>query len=143
MVNHPHRARNRSAFLAAVLSRAFAFPAPPDPFLVERCVVAMQRAARAHQVAAMHEPNPLLTEAQQGRADKRLAGLAVAAKRALRSLGAAAAEEQHVAYGRTRDGRLFPVARLAFGGDRRGPCGWLYVAGEVGDTAGGGYAIYR
>ena len=143
MVNHPHRARNRSAFLAAVLSRAFAAPEPPEPFLVERCVVVMQRAARAHQVAEMNELNVPLTEDQRSRAEKRLAALALAANRALRSLGAASTNAQSVAHSRTPDGRPFAVARLAFGGNARGPCGWLYVAGEAGDTAGGGYAIYR
>jgi hypothetical protein len=50
MTNHPHRSHNRSAYLGALLARAF--PAA-DPTAIERAVFEMQRAAvRAQRVAA-------------------------------------------------------------------------------------------
>ena len=133
-------AENRSAFLAATLARAL-----PDaaPGAIARAVSAMQLAARAHKrdgEAACSYPR---TEAQEARAAKRLERLAgkawlmVYCASGVAMVGDAGdGWESLAAHGRT--------LTLRFGGDPRGPCGYLTICDMPGDgwSRDEGFAIY-
>lgn len=135
----PAPKENRSAKLAAVLARAL-----PDatPHAIERAVMAMQHAARAHKRHAENECNYPLTEAQMARAEKRLARLAEAARAALVDCAPVAGEapgENPNDWFMTNGDRDF---ELRLGGDPRGPCGRLIISDMPGDGWGDGWAIY-
>ena len=134
---------NRSALLAAVLARAL-----PDaqPHLVARAVVAMQTAAKAHKRAAENACSYPMTEAQTARADKRCAHLQALADVAL--CAAATPPSVFDAHRVLTVGSVKPykgerTVRLMFGGDPRGPCGWLKVSDMPGDGWDHGFAIYE
>ena len=124
---------NRSALLAAVLARAL-----PDasPHLIARAVAAMQHAAKAHKRAAENACNYPMTEAQTARADKRCARLAETATHAADDAAMSAR------WPSMTSARACGVS-LAFGGDPRGPCGWIKVSDMPGDGWGDGFAIYE
>lgn len=112
----------RAATLAVIIARECS---DARPHLVALAVQAMQRAAKAHKADAVTACNYARTERQEARADKRLARLAEEAAEALSDCG-----EQRAALS------------LDFGGDPRGPCGRLIVAGMPGDGWGDGFAIH-
>lgn len=122
-------AENRSAYLSAVICAALAKAgAPINPVAVERAVIACQVAAAAAKRWSENCCNYPMTEAQQARGDLRIERLADKAQAALDEAG-------HP---------QFPgLFKVEIGGDPRGPCGQLIIAGERGDGFGPGYAIYR
>ena len=129
---------NRSAFLAATLARAL-----PDatPAAIARAVQAMQVAARAAKRWSEMECSYPLTDAQQARGDKRVERLARAAFTAL-----ADAHPQKAGNPAQEFGLIDGCARvrLRFGGDPRGPCGFLHISDMPGDgwSRDDGVAIY-
>lgn len=140
MTAHPNRnppAENRSAFLGAVLARALP---EATPGAISRAVSAMQHAAAAHKRWGENCCNYPMTPLRQSRGDKRCDRLAQAAYDAVLLCGDGVAPwtgafgAQHMPTGR--------VLRLSFGGDPRGPCGWLLVDDMPGDGFGPGFAIY-
>ena len=134
---------NRSALLAAVLARAL-----PDaaPHLIARAVAAMQHAAKAHKRAAENACSYPMTEAQTARADKRCARLHAAAELAVYEAcpPPCARDGVGVVYVGTSSKPIRNL-RLTFGGDPRGPCGWLKVSDMPGDgwDHADGFAIYE
>ena len=120
---------NRSAFLAAVLARALP---NASPAAIAKSVSAMQAAARAAHKWSETVCSYPLTDAQQARGDKRVAKLIKAADAALYACMPDFGTDHFVP----------TVAGLRFGGDPRGPCGWLVVSDMPGDGWGDGYAIY-
>ena len=113
----------RAAYLAVIIAQNCH---TATPFRISLAVQAMQAAAKAAKADGVNRCNYPMTEKQEKRADKRLAKLEAAANEALTACG---------------DQRA-PMS-LSFGGDPRGTCGRLIVAGQSGDGFGGdGYPIY-
>ena len=139
---------NRSAFLAATLARAL-----PDaqPAAIARAVRALQDAARAAKRWSETTCSYPLTDAQQARGEKRCARLAQAAWAAIVACPGTAQSAGrvpgYVAYVRDAVTEHNPSARtvrLRFGGDPRGPCGFLVISDMPGDgwSRDDGFAIY-
>ena len=148
MPKHPEPPR--AATLAAVLARAL-----PDatPHRIALAVGAMTRAAIAHRRWSETECSYPVTDAQAGRAEKRLSRLALEAFDALRVAAngdnlrsfciAKLAVTVNTAAGPAPDGPLtLRDITLKFGGDPRGCCGWLIVSDMPGDGWGDGYGIF-
>ena len=117
-----YREPPRAAVLAALLARAYP---NASTYGVACTVQLLQKVAKAHKASAVRECNFPMTEEQQTREDRRLSRLV------------ANVDAQFATMGET-DG----VVSWRFGGDPRGPCAALLIAGERGDGWGDGFAIY-
>jgi hypothetical protein len=111
----------RAAQLGVILARALPEAVPAQ---IGRVVLDLQGAAHRARRASERARNYPRTEAQQARADKSEGKKEFELTERLLELGA-------------------PVGtKVALGGDPRGPCGRLKIAGDPGDGWGEGYAIY-
>lgn len=129
----------RAATLAVVLARRF-----PDatPYLIACAVRDMQSATAAAKAWETRRCNEPMDEAQEARGQRRIDRLEAKATMTIARCAntyppadldhAATAAWVHAATG----------VSVECGGDPRGPCGSLVIAGSKGDGWGDGFAIY-